>query len=69
MKKNINNKINSQNNFVNPTITKGKKQGKAEVFYSLKDKSSMRILSQGLKAFNKEIDKIDEQGLEGDKDE
>ena len=25
LKKNIKNKINSQNNFVNPTITKGKK--------------------------------------------
>jgi hypothetical protein len=51
------------------TITKGKKQGKADVFYSLKDKSSMKILAQGLKAFNKEIDKIDEEGLEGDDNE
>ena len=41
------------------TIQKGKKTGKADIFYSLKDKNSMRILAQGLSSFNKEIDKID----------
>jgi len=51
------------------TVQKGKKNGKADVFYSLKDGNSMRVLSTGLREFNKEIDKIDEQGLEGDKDE
>jgi hypothetical protein len=40
------------------TIEKGKKQGKADVFYSLKDKASMKILSRGLQVFNEEIDKI-----------
>ena len=32
------------------TIEKGKKQGKADVFYSLKDKASMKILSRGFAA-------------------
>ena len=41
------------------TIQKGKKTGKADVFYSLKDKNSLTILAQGLDSFNKEIDKID----------
>lgn len=41
------------------TIQKGKKQGKADVFYCLKDKSSMKILAQGLDSFNKEIDNIE----------
>ena len=40
------------------TIEKGKKKGKADVFYSLKDKASMKILSRGLEIFNQEIDKI-----------
>lgn len=43
------------------TIQKGKKNGKADIFYSLKDKNSMKILTVGLKQFSKEIDKIDEQ--------
>jgi hypothetical protein len=41
------------------TIQKGKKTGKADVFYSLKDKNSFRILAQGLDSFNKEIDRLD----------
>jgi len=43
------------------TIEKGKKQGKADVFYSLKDRASMKILSRGLEIFNKEIDKIEKE--------
>ena len=43
------------------TVQKGKKQGKADVFFSLKDKASMKILATGLDAFNKEIDNIDKQ--------
>jgi len=43
------------------TIQKGKKHGKADVFYSLKDANSMRVLSKGLQEFNKEIDKIDRE--------
>jgi len=43
------------------TVQKGKKQGKADVFFSLKDKASMKILSTGLSAFNKEIDNIDKE--------
>ena len=42
------------------TIQKGKKNGKADVFFSLKDKNSMKILTVGLKEFNKQIDKIDD---------
>jgi len=41
------------------TVQKGKKQGKADVFFSLKDKTSMKILATGLAAFNKEIDEIE----------
>lgn len=41
------------------TIQKGKKNGKADVFYHLKDRDSMRILTKGLNIFSKEIDKID----------
>ena len=44
------------------TVQKGKKNGKADVFYSLKDNASMRILTTGLKEFNKEIDRIDKKG-------
>ena len=40
------------------TVQKGKKNGKADVLFSLKNDDSMRILSSGLKEFNKEIDKI-----------
>jgi hypothetical protein len=43
------------------TITKGKKQGKADVFYYLKNAESMRVLSRGLEAFNKEIDNIERE--------
>jgi len=35
------------------TIQKGKKQGKADVFFHLKDKASMKILATGLSAFNR----------------
>jgi len=43
------------------TIEKGKKKGKADVFYSLKDRASMKILSRGLEIFNQEIDKIEKE--------
>ena len=43
------------------TITKGKKQGKADVFYNLKNAGSMRILSKGLQVFNNEIDNIERE--------
>jgi hypothetical protein len=48
------------------TIQKGKKNGKADVFYSLKDGDSMRVLSTGLREFNKEIDKIDKKKKDDD---
>ena len=52
------------------TVQKGKKSGKADVFYSLKDGNSMRVLSTGLREFNKEIDKIDKKKKdEEDEDE
>ena len=47
------------------TVTKGKKHGKADVFFSLRDKSSMKILATGLDAFNKEIDNIQREEEEG----
>lgn len=39
------------------TIQKGTKNGKADVFYDLKDKNSLRVLSVGLNEFMKRIDK------------
>lgn len=48
------------------TIQKGKKQGKADVFFSLKDRNSMRILATGLTAFNKQIDEIEREDKEDD---
>jgi hypothetical protein len=51
------------------TVQKGKKQGKADVFFSLKDKASMKILATGLAAFNKEIDNIDRQDEDEDEDD
>jgi hypothetical protein len=43
------------------TVQKGKKTGKADVFYSLKDRESMKILASGLAVFDKEIDKINDE--------
>ena len=48
------------------TIQKGKKNGKADIFYSLKDKKSMKILASGLNVFNQEIDKINDEMDEND---
>jgi len=48
------------------TIQKGKKNGKADVFYSLKDRKSMKILASGLDIFNQEIDKINDEMDEND---
>lgn len=48
------------------TIQKGKKFGKADVFYDLKDGNSMKILTKGLSDFNKEIDKIDKENEDED---
>lgn len=44
------------------TVQKGKKTGKADVFYSLKDRKSMKILTEGLNQFTKEIDRLDDEG-------
>ena len=44
------------------TIQKGKKQGKADVFYSLKNDDSLKVLTKGLKIFSEEIDKKKDDG-------
>lgn len=44
------------------TIQRGKKNGKADVFYSLKDNNSLKILTKGLKVFSDEIDKKKDDG-------
>jgi len=41
------------------TVQRGKKNGKADVFYSLKDKNSMRVLAKGLDLFNRKIEDIE----------
>ena len=51
------------------TVQNGKKQGKADVFYSLKDRSSMKILARGLGVFNQEIDNIEKQDEDNEQDE
>ena len=51
------------------TIEKGKKKGKADVFYSLKDRASMKILSKGLDIFNQEIDKIQKEQEENENED
>ena len=35
------------------TLDKGKKTGKVDVFFSLKDKQSLKMLAEGLDIFNK----------------
>jgi hypothetical protein len=44
------------------TVQKGKRNGKADVFYSLKDKDSMKVLTHGLNQFTKEVDRMDDEG-------
>ena len=51
------------------TIEKGKKKGKADVFYSLKDRASMKILARGLHVFNEEIDKIEKEPQEDENED
>jgi hypothetical protein len=51
------------------TIEKGKKQGKADVFYNLKNKASMKILARGLHVFNEEIDKISKEQEEDENED
>ena len=47
------------------TVQKGKKNGKADVFFNLKDKTSLKVLAEGLGVFNKEVDRIrEEEGFE-----
>jgi hypothetical protein len=46
------------------TIQKGKKNGKADVFFNLKDKTSLKVLAEGLGVFNKEVDRIRGEGFE-----
>jgi hypothetical protein len=46
------------------TVQKGKKQGKADVFFNLKDRTSMKILATGLAAFKKEINEIERKEKE-----
>ena len=41
------------------TVQRGRKNGKADVFYSLKDKNSMRVLAKGLDLFNRKIEDIE----------
>lgn len=53
---------NSNVEYLLITIQKGKKNGKADVFYSLKDKNSMKILIHGLNEFSKEVDRLDDEG-------
>lgn len=53
---------NSNIEYLLITVQKGKKTGKADVFYSLKDRNSMKILTEGLNQFTKEIDRQEDEG-------
>jgi hypothetical protein len=44
------------------TIQKGNNQGKADVFYNLKNDGSLKVLAKGLKVFNQEIEKKKDEG-------
>ena len=44
------------------SIQKGEKQGKADIFFNLKNDNSLKILSKGLKAFSEEIEKKKDNG-------
>jgi hypothetical protein len=48
---------NSDTEYLFINIQKGKKNGKADVFYNLKDDEALKILSSGLKIFMEQIDK------------
>lgn len=50
------------------TVQKGKKIGKADVFYNLKGRESMKILATGLSIFDKEIDKINKKEEEDEQE-
>lgn len=40
------------------TIQKGKKNGKADVFFNLENRQSLKVLAKGLEMFNNEIEKL-----------
>lgn len=42
-------------------IQKGKKMGKADVFFNLLDKNSLTILAKGLSDFQKKIEEIEDE--------
>jgi len=44
------------------TIQKGKNQGKADIFFNLKNDESLKVLAKGLKAFHQEIKKKGDEG-------
>jgi hypothetical protein len=48
---------NSDTEYLFINIQKGKKNGKADVFYNLKDDAALKVLSSGLKIFMEQIDK------------
>jgi hypothetical protein len=51
------------------SIQKGKKRGKADVFFALNDDQSFMVLAEGLGSFQKEIDRIrNEKENEDDKE-
>lgn len=44
------------------TIQNGKKNGKADVFFNLKNDNSLKILSTGLRIFSEEIERKKDNG-------
>lgn len=54
---------NKENNidYLLIVLERGKKVGKVDVFYSLRDKQSKKLLSKGLEMFNQDISSEEEQ--------
>lgn len=51
---------NSNLEYLLIVVQKGKDSGKADVFFNLKNAKSLLVLNKGLKIFQEEITKIDE---------
>lgn len=54
---------NKENNidYLLIVLERGKKAGKVDVFYSLRDKQSKKLLSKGLEMFNQDISSEEER--------
>jgi hypothetical protein len=52
----------SKTEYLLVSIQKGKKNGKADVFYNLEDNNSLKILAKGLELLNQKIEQDKRDG-------